>query len=345
MTTKMSKKVTIRDIAEKAGVSYQTVSRVLNNRLDVAQETRETVLAIIKDLNYRPSLAARILNQKKTMIMGIIMPFDPEFLAADTHQLQIMCGVNRQASLRDYNTLLSTPRSVDDHLSAYNRLLQEHIVDGVIVLGERDTPGAEYLVEKGYPVVLVGYTHSNLYSVHSDDQSGAYGLAQHLIALGHRRIGVISGPKENLAMQARWKGFERAIQDARLDLSQQTLVYGNFTSASGNSATEALMKSSTPPTAIFAFNDRMAMGAIRWLNEHNINVPNDVSVAGFDDIPNAEDFNPALTTVHQHSYDLGQRAGEILIDLIDGKSLRNLEVVLPTYLTIRQSTAVLNRNR
>src|SRR5688572_23865259 len=113
----MSKKITIRDVAEKAGVSYQTVSRVLNNRDDVSDETRENVLAIIKELNYRPSLAARVLSQERTMIIGIIMPFDPEFLATDTHQLQIMCGVNRQATLRDYNTLLSTPRAVDDSLS------------------------------------------------------------------------------------------------------------------------------------------------------------------------------------------------------------------------------------
>jgi DNA-binding LacI/PurR family transcriptional regulator len=166
-------------------------------------------------------------------------------------------------------------------------------------------------------------------------------LAQHLVALGHRRIGIINGPESNLAMQARWHGYERALLDAGITPDLNLVVHGDFTSPSGYKAAESLMGRADKPTAIFAFNDSMAMGAIRWLNEHNYDVPDDISVGGFDDTPSAENFNPPLTTVHQYSYDLGQRAADVLIDLIDGQPPHTTEIILPSYLVVRRSTAVL----
>jgi DNA-binding LacI/PurR family transcriptional regulator len=148
-----------------------------------------------------------------------------------------------------------------------------------------------------------------------------------------------------MAMQARWKGYKRALSDAGITTTNQQVERGDFTSGSGYRAAESLMlhqgrPNYTTPTAIFAFNDRMAIGAIHWLRENHYDVPNDVSVAGFDDIISSEDIYPTLTTIHQHSYALGQKAADILIDMIDGKRLRTLETVLPTHLVVRASTGV-----
>jgi DNA-binding LacI/PurR family transcriptional regulator len=337
----MPKKITIRDVAEKAGVSYQTVSRVLNEKQDVAPETRERVLSVIDALNYRPSLAARTLNQERTMIIGVTIPFEPDFVSEQSHLLQILCGANRAAVLRDYSTLLSTLRSQDDTLSAYTHLLKEHLVDGVLVEGAGGEDGAQLLVEKGYPVVIVGYSN-DLYCVHSDDKGGAYLMTQHLIALGHRRIGVINGGHERAA-NARLNGYKNALQDSGLPFEANLIVDSDYSSQGGYKAAATLMEHRDPPTAIFALNDLMAMGAMHWLQEHHLRVPEDISVGGFDDIASAAYYCPPLTTVRQFSYDLGQRAVSLLFDLIDKNAPTLKEIVLPSHLMVRSTTAPIQR--
>jgi DNA-binding LacI/PurR family transcriptional regulator len=191
-------------------------------------------------------------------------------------------------------------------------------------------------------VVIVGYSSSDLYSVHSDDKGGAYQMTQHLIALGHRRIGVINAGHE-LAANARLNGYRGALQDSGLPFDPSLHTDADYSSQGGYKAAATLMQQNNPPTAIFAFNDLMAMGAIHWLQEHHYRVPEDVSVGGFDDIASAAYFCPPLTTMHQFSYDLGQRAATLLFDLINDSAPSTTEVVLPSHLAVRSTTAPLRR--
>lgn len=336
----MSRRVTMRDVAARVGVSHQTVSRVVNDDPAVAPETRERVMAAIQALNYQPNLAARALSQGRTSVIGVVMLFDPDFLFADPYELQIIHGIERELTLRDCSLLLSMPRSPGNPLSAYHRLLKERLVDGVIVEGGLGEEGFQLLVDRRYPVVVVGYNSLGLPSVHPDDEGGTYTMGQHLLALRHRRIGVITGP-DTLATRARWRGYERAFHDAGHACDLGLVVRGDFTPQSGYQAAGRLVQRPDPPTAIFAFNDRMATGAMRWLREHGYAVPGNVSVVGFDDIPTAELLDPPLTTVRLLSTDLGQRAVSLLFDLMEGSTPSETEVILPTRLIVRHSTAAL----
>jgi DNA-binding LacI/PurR family transcriptional regulator len=190
--------------------------------------------------------------------------------------------------------------------------------------------------------VVTGYTQTSLPSIHPDDEGGAYVLTQHLIALGHRRIGLIGGQTTTYpGMRARRHGYERAFCDARLPINPTYFTPGDFTPDSGAAGAVQLMQLPAPPTALFALNDRMALGAIRWLREHGYSVPGDISVAGFDDIANTELSHPPLTTVHLPSEELGRRAATMLFDLIEGYQSDIGEVTLPCRLVIRDSTAAL----
>jgi DNA-binding LacI/PurR family transcriptional regulator len=341
----MGKRITLKDVANRSGVSFQTVSRVINGGQDVAPETRERVMAAVETLNYQPNLSARALSQQKTFTIVVAVPIDPDYLLAEPHLLQLIHGVDYEASIRDYNILLSTRRPRDMRPPTYHQLIQRMVVDGVIIdagLGDAAIvdPG-----DKNSPIVVTGYTQMPLPSIHPDDEGGAYVMTQHLIALGHRRIGLIGGQTTAYpGIQARRSGYERAFRDARLSLNPDLFTPGDFTINSGADGTALLMQSPEPPTALFALNDCMALGALRWLREHGYSVPHDISVAGFDDIANAELADPPLTTVHLPSEELGRRAAMLLFDMIEGYTPRSNDITLPCRLVIRDSTAAIEKS-
>src|SRR5258707_442111 len=335
----MNKRVTLKDVADQSGVSFQTVSRVINGGQDVAPETREKVLAGVEALQYQPSQVARALSQQKTFTIVVAVPIDPDFLFAEPHLLQLIHGLDHEASLRDYNILLSTRRPRDQRPPAYHQLIQRMVVDGVIVDGGLGDAAIIEPGEKRGPIVVTGYTQTSLPSIHPDDEGGAYVMTQHLIALGHRRIGLIGGESTWPGLEARRRGYEHAFRDARLAVDPTLYMPGDFMPATGASGAQQLMGSADPPTALFALNDNMALGAIRWLREHGYSVPGDISVAGFDDIANSDLSDPPLTTVHLPSEELGRSAATLLFDLINNYPLRSQEVTLPCRLVIRDSTA------
>jgi DNA-binding LacI/PurR family transcriptional regulator len=331
---------TMRDVAERAGVSYQTVSRVINDAQGVAPETRERVLAATRALNYRPSLAARSLVRKRTETVGLVMPFSIDFTFSDAHLLQVVGGVDRGVSECDYSLLLSSPQESEGGMSAFRRLIRQRSVDGVLVEAGMGDDGIELLRDAGYPVVVIGHTELDVPSVLPDDGNGAYVAMQHLLALGHRRIGLITGPEPaTLAMRARWAGCEQALGDAGLRLSHDLVESGGLTIEAGYDAAKLLVQRTDPPTALFAFNDSMAIGALHYLRDNRIDVPGDMSVAGFDDIPTAPLLTPSLTSVRIFSADLGQRAARTLVGMLRGMPAPTTPVVLPSQLIVRSSTA------
>jgi DNA-binding LacI/PurR family transcriptional regulator len=331
---------TIYDIAQRAHVSIATVSKVLSGRPYVSAKTRARVMDVVAELNYVPNAAARTLAGERTGVVGVVITYDPHDLFADPNLLQILYGIDTQVTQQDYALLLSTARSAEDRSSAFRRLLGARRVDGVLVDTGHDDEGVDLLVEEGYPCVVIGYTSLALPCVHPDDYTGARLLTEHLLSLGHRHIGIIDGPSpSSLAMQARLRGHQDLLAERDIPATPNYKVYGNFRAASGYAGAEALMNQDAPPTAIFAFNDRMAFGAIQWLREHGYRVPEDVSVAGFDDIASAGQFDPPLTTVRQTPQLTGQRAASILFELLAQQPIEQKEVVLPVQLIERRSTA------
>lgn len=337
------KRATIKDVAAQAGVSYQTVSRVINNQPGVTESTRSKVQQAIEALDYRPNLAARTLPRRRSHIIGLIIPYEADYLFRDPHLLAQISGIDAEANARGYNLLLSTAGGADSGLEAYERFIRNQVADGALVIETRALQeGNQLLTQHKYPYVCLGYdlSNSNAHFVHYDDKAGATTATRHLIKKGHRRIGVINGPffNEVAWLKERLEGYRQALAEANIPFDPALVVSGDYTRYSGQLATDQLLKLSSPPTAIFAFNDRMAMGAIWALRAAGLQVPQDVAVVGFDDIPTAADFTPSLTTVKQPGKKLGQVATQLLFKLIAGDPVAEREIVLPAELIVRQSS-------
>jgi DNA-binding LacI/PurR family transcriptional regulator len=332
--------VTIYDVAKFAGVSTATVSKVLSNHPYVSVRTRARVMAAVTELNYVPNIAARGLAGAKTNIIGMVVSYDSDYLFEDPHLLQILHGINRVATQNDCALLLSTALSGEDKLSAYQRLLGQRYCDGAIVEGSLGEMGLTLLRERGYPVIAVGY--SELIScVHSDDRTGAFTMTRHLLELGHTRIGVVAGPEtDKISTETRLRGYQDALASIGIAYDPMLVIHGNFRTPSGYAGAAYLMSLPTPPTAIFAFNDRMAFGVMEWLREQGIGVPDDISVAGFDDIPDALRESPPLTTIRQQSRAQGERAVELLLTMMEDEeeATQRREIILPTELVVRGTT-------
>ncbi len=338
----------IYDVAKQANVSIATVSKVLSNTPYVSVPTRERVLQAVRALDYTPSLAARALTGNRTYIVGLVIPYDPTYLFSDPFLMEEIRGVDDAVTSHDYNLLLSTAsRSLavnqTNQQSAYARLLRTGYADGAITFEtfEGDAP-AHQLETAGLPRVSVGYAGQQAVAnvVHSDDYAGSLELVRYLLQLGHRRIGVISGPANFMqAMNERLRGYQHALAAYQLESDPQLVAYGDFTSESGYVAAGQLLALQYRPTAIFAMNDRMAIGAMRRAQEMGLQIPTDLSVAGFDDVPLSVAIDPPLTTVRQNAFVMGHTAATLLFNLIENPTKTFDSVVLPTELIIRGSTA------
>ena len=313
---------TIDEVAKLAGVSPATVSKVLNNRPYVSAETRAQIERVIAETGFVPSQRARGLSKRRSYIFGLLIPYTPDQLFADPHLLECIRGIEREANAHDYNMLLSTARAPAEAASACLRLLRSDVIDGAIVLETSDLqPFAEMLDGQEAPMVMIGYApDERLRSVHADDYGGALRATQHLIELGHRRIGVVGSVLRPFALEERLRGVRAALAEAGLALDERLMPLGDFSIESGELAGRALLALDQPPSAIFALNDRMALGVIRAARELQIDVPGQLSVVGFDDIPTAAMANPPLTTVRQPGFALGNAAAKVLFSLLDGQA-------------------------
>lgn len=339
----IKKRATIKDVAARAGVSYQTVSRVINDHPLVSESTRQNVQQAIADLDYRPSLAARSLPGRRSFVIGFIIPYDPDYLIRDPNLLAQISGADAEANAHGYNVLLSTAGDSKSGLEAYERFVRNHIGDGALVIETASSKeGGELLASQDYPYVSLGRDlgNPNAYSVRTDNQSGARQATRHLLEKGHKRIGIINGPSMGAVagLQERLEGHQQSLAEIGLSFDPALMLYGDYTRHSGEVAAQQLLSLPNPPTAIFAFNDRMAMGAIRAVQAAGLRAPQDVAVVGFDDIPAAADFNPPLTTVRGLSRKMGQVGAQMLFKLIAGETVEEKEVILPKELVIRESS-------
>lgn len=337
---------TIYDVAKKAGVSTATVSKVLSNTPYVSEPTRARVLDAVAELDYVPSLMARGLSKAQTFILALVIPYAPDYLYSDPHLLELIRGIDDEARLRHYSLLLSTGgaaavnRAGDRRAGGPAWMHRGNYVDGVLLIAASALGGS--LADLGFagrPAVSIGYYSPAgcAATVHADDRQGAHAATRHLIELGHRRIGVISAARPLTALNRRLDGYHQALDEAGLSADPALIAFGDFSPESGYRATSDLLAQSPCPTAIFAFNDRMAMGAMRRLRDAGLAVPDDIAVIGFDDIPAAALADPPLTTVRQPAQQMGASAARLLFERIEQNATGPTETVLPTELVIRAS--------
>lgn len=331
---------TIDEVAARAGVARGTVSKVLSGTYYVSAATRAKVERAAAELGYRPNLAARALSKGRTYVIGLLIPYDPDQLFADPHLLDIIRGVEAAANQRDYNVLLSTAHRPNDPASAYSRVLRSNYVDGLIVHeGANMAAITAQLSQQRSPWVISGYSVGGVesYCVHADDATISGTMAEHLLQLGHQRIAVISSEPRPRAFDERLRGFEATLARHGRPLDRRRLAFGDMSVASGYAAAARLLDMAERPSAVWALNDRMALGALQWAHEHGLHVPGDLSIAGFDDIGMAALSQPALTTVRLPSYREGHEAINTLFQLLDGTPTAR-EVLVPTDVIIRSST-------
>lgn len=335
--------VTIKEVARLAGVSVATVSRALNETGPVRDDTRERILAIANRLRYVPHGAARSLITNRTSTIGVLLPdLYGEFFS------EVIRGIDQTAKRSGYHLLVSSSHSNRSELEAAFRAMRGR-VDGLVVMTpDIDAETLEANLPSTLPVVLLNcrVDGQNYDSISVDNDGGAYAVVRHLIDLGHRRIALISGGSRNQDASARLGGYREAMQVLGGAWAPELEVEGAFTERTGYAAIERLLALDARPTAVFASNDSMAIGALSALGEAGVRVPADIAVVGFDDIPIARFVTPSLTSVHVPIADLGARGMARLLEaLAQGDSRQRRHETLPARLVVRASCGARALNR
>jgi LacI family transcriptional regulator len=328
----------MRDVAERAGVSVTSVSHVINKTRPVSYELRERVLAAMEELGYQPNRLARSLRSGKTQIIGTIVPD-----SADPFFAEVARGIEDTAFENGYSLILCNSDANLSKEAFYTDVLVEKRVDGIVFLAVGvSTERILDLQQRGMPVVVVDreLPGANVDLVVADNAGGGWSATCHLIDLGHRRIGYIAGPSDLTLSEYRHTGYCKALEETGIAPDEDLVTRGAFDFESGYKAAHQLLAKSKRPTAIFACNDLMAIGAICAAVELGLQVPQDLSVVGYDDVPLASYSNPPLTTIAQPIYDLGVVAASLLLERLQDPSKPARRIVLDVELKIRRSTAV-----
>lgn len=330
----------LEDIALKAGVSRSTVSRVINNEPHVSEKTRRRVMAVIEREGFAPNPAARALVTQRTKVIGVVIPVRPFVIFEDAFYFPtLLHGVSRVSNERDYAMLLWLGQSDEDEKRFYQRISSNRLVDGVVIASAtHDNPLVAHFFEMNVPFVLVerpAHHQDQISYVTIDNVEAASDAVSHLISVGRRRVGSITGSLVNTDGIDRVEGYKRALHAARLPVDESLIVEGNFTYRSGYMGMKILLARSVD--AVFAASDVTARGALQALHEAGVRVPDDVAVVGFDDLPTAVQVRPRLTTVRQPIEEKGASAAALLLDMLETNTYEPRRVVLPTQLIVRES--------
>lgn len=333
-------RVTMQQVAAEAGVSVSTVSKVLNGRYGVSPATSEHVMGVITRLGYEASLVARSLRNRRTNVIGVLVadfePFSTEVLKGTADAIR-----GSGFELVAY----SAGGRVDEHVGWERRYLSRvmgTLVDGAVLV----TPTVTDVQYDGPVVAVDPHTgRSSLPTVAGDNLQGARLGVDHLIGLGHTRIGMVTGRPDLVSAQLREQGFREAHAAAGLVVDEDLLALGAFEAEQAREAAHQLLSLPEPPTAIFAANDRSALAVLEVAAERGLSVPEDLSVIGFDNVPESALCDPPLTTVEQPIRRMGHDAVTLLLALLDGDTVADAQLTLPTTLVTRRSTAAPSTGR
>ncbi|MBM7556290.1 LacI family DNA-binding transcriptional regulator [Halanaerobacter jeridensis] len=329
--------ITIRDVATEAGVSEATVSRVINNSARVTYQTKEKVTQAIDELNYSPNANARHLRRSETKLIGLVIPdiWNPFFGG-------IVRGVEDLARNNDYNVVLLNTSGLLARERKCINVLKDRRVDGLIYMGKTyDQQRIDLLSNCDFPIVIISREENEIDypTVNIDNYQAAYDMTNYLIEEGYQKIAFIGGPEEDkTAGLKREKGYRQALADNELQFDFDLMVKGDFTLQSGYQGIAEILKQNIVPDAVFAANDEMAVGAMKYIREQGYSIPEDIAVAGFDNISLVDYVEPRLTTVVQPVYELGQTGIKTLLKLIKGEELEDNNIVLDYDIEVREST-------
>jgi LacI family transcriptional regulator len=328
---------TLEKIAQLANVSRSTVSRVINDDPNVNEETRQRVQKVVQQLNFQPNQAARSLAGGRTRILGLVIPQGVSRLFSDPYFPILIQGVSSACNANDHTVMLWLAEPEYER-RMISQVLHNGLIDGVIISSVLlDDPLVKALIESHLPFILIGRHPSdeNASYVDVDNATSAREIVGHLLRRGRRRIGIITGPRNMIAGVDRLEGYLAALRERGLTTEPDLIAESDFTEAGGYEAAYQLLP--YQPDAIFAASDTMALGALRALRQAGLRVPQDVALAGFDDMPFAAHTQPPLTTVRQPILRTGAVAAETLIDMIENPSQPPRRILLPTELVLRES--------
>ena len=329
------KPITISDVAHQAGVSKQTVSRVINNRPDVAPETRKKINALIKAMGYEPDPIARSMKGN-THTIGCITPN-----LSDYNFSAIVQAAQAEARKNGYFIITANAETDYDVPPLLKEMLNRR-VDGLLVINSRDDNRHLHLkplYETGYPIVYIKNTpaEDQVSAVCLDDEAGGYLATQYLLSLGHKSIVIILGRENEECTQKRLTGYMNALREADLETDQRLIIHGDWSAESGQNAIKKFLDYQVEFSAVFAQNDRMALGAISTLREVGYRIPDDVSVIGYDNLPLTAYYDPALTTIHQPFDKFGQIGVQLLLETINNPDISIKTIELDPSLIIRNT--------
>ncbi|MCC6147905.1 MAG: LacI family DNA-binding transcriptional regulator [Anaerolineaceae bacterium] len=328
---------TLYDVAKYAGVSIATVSRTLSNQMVVHPDTRARVMDAIEKLEYIPNSLAQGLASKRSYVLGLIIPdiINPFFS-------YVARGCEDSCRARNYDLAIYSVDSQEQEETGFYRLLRARHVDGLILANT--VVSGEALPQFIHDIPRVYVDHAS--SITEDDcicvenRAGAQMVAEYLLENGHRHMAIVSGFPNSFAGAARLEGFKSTLTDHGFELPDEFIVKGGFDPSEGVKAADFLMTLDSPPTAIFASNDMLAIGVLRGLQSMGYKVPADVSLVGFGDLPIGEFVSPSLTTVFVDKFELGAQAVDLLLSRIEQPSAEPQKISLPVRLKVRESSGV-----
>jgi DNA-binding LacI/PurR family transcriptional regulator len=338
------RRVTSRQVAELAGVSQTTVSFVLNGveSANISTETRQRVVEVAHQLGYVPDAAARSLARGRSSNIGLILIKPHKQIFIDFYVSNVIAGLNQVIQKDDLRLLVQVVDG-DSRPDFYTDLAKGKEVAGLIVIlyspTKDDFQALQALTSDGFPLVVLGYPVAGFYSVIADHFSGVRKAVTHLIDLGQQRIACITYAPIDINPHAgkRLRIYQQTLEGAGLSYDPSLVRYGEFDAESGYHATVSLLDEGKPPTAVFAMNDVMAIGAMKAIQDRGLRIPEDIAIIGFDDIQLAQFTNPPLTTIHAPDIEQGQCTAEMLMDLIKGNTISEPHQWLSTELIVRGS--------
>lgn len=326
----------IRDVADNAGVSVATVSRTLQQPERVSPKTRTKVMAAVQAVGYKPNLMAVKFRSGKTHNLVVLVP-----TVANVFFARVISGMQEAAAERGYSILLANTLGSSEIENHYAKMVSTSQADGLIQLRAHNPFDLTMINDNGLlPMVNACEVIDNgQYPVVSlDNRAAAKAMTEHLLALGHKRIAMIKGPNSSPLTQERLNGYKDALRDADIPFDEHLLFDGDFTLQAGYNAGESISRLSERPTAVFCENDETAIGAMQAFKQASLRVPQDISVAGFDDIAFSAFVDPPLTTIAQPAEEFGRTAVALLVDLLNGKIRKAPKVIMPFELIVREST-------